>query len=62
MKHYHAWLMASTGTILYRIARAFGTRQGAHKYARRRQPDAGRRTVLECRDEGCRWREDAPGV
>lgn len=56
--HYHPWLMAATGRIFYRVTRGFFTRQAAHKYAARRQPDPDKRIVLKCWEEKCAPRLD----
>ena len=51
-KHYHPWLMASTGTMFYKCRRR-NTRPSAHKWAKLRQPDPHKRMVLECHDTQC---------
>ena len=46
-ERYAVWLMASTGRIFYKVrSHSFGTRQAAHSWAVRRQPDPRRRMVL----------------
>ena len=51
--HYHVWFMASTGSAFFKRTRAFHTKQAAHKYAARRQPDPAKRMVKECWEPKC---------
>ena len=48
--HYHAWLVAGTGTAAF-MSRPFPTRQAAHQWAERRQPK-GFRFVQVCQMNG----------
>ena len=50
--HYHPWMMAATGRAMFR-GRGFHTRQAATQWAKRRQPDGEKRTVLACYDSRC---------
>ena len=50
--HYHVWAEARTGRMLYRLARAFHTRQAARQWAKRWYPDRPC-TVRECFKPEC---------
>ncbi len=55
--HFHVWLEARTGRMIYRLARGFHTRQAARQWAKRHRPD--RQTmVLQCTKQACRPRLD----
>ena len=58
--HWHVWVAGDPGPrrpvgFLRRLARPFTSRQSAHAYARRREPDGERVIVRGCRDAWCRW-------
>ena len=37
--HFHPWLEARTGRMIYRLSRGFWTRQAARQWAKRHRPD-----------------------
>lgn len=55
--HYHVWLEARTGRMIYRLARGFFTRQAARQWALRHRPDR-KPIVRPCEDGKCRPRLD----
>ena len=51
--HFHAWRLSASGNAFFRVRRRFETRQAAHQWVVRREPDFACRLVLECRNPEC---------
>lgn len=52
--HYHVWRLADGERAYFKLARGFHTRQAAHQFERRREPDKSRYIIRECWRERCK--------